>query len=81
MTWRRHGRSQPYTEAGVRRLPCVRCGAPAVHQWQVCADGRLYRPVCTACDVDLNALVLRWAGDPDAEAKIAAYAERIVAGD
>ena len=69
----RHGRRLPYTEAGIRRLPCFRCGRPASYQWQVCADGRLYRPLCTDCDVALNELVLRWMGDPDADAKVETY--------
>ncbi len=70
---KRHGRRQPYTTAGIRRLPCCRCGRPADSQWQVCADGRLFRPICDPCDIELNAMVLRWMGDPDAEAKIARY--------
>ena len=71
-----HGRRKPYTTVGLRRLPCVRCGARAVHQWQICADGNIYRPVCRDCDVDLNAMVLAWAGDPDAEEKMRRYRER-----
>ena len=67
------GRKQPYTDIGIRRLPCARCGKPARFQWQICSDGNLYRPLCTQCDIALNALVLRWIGDPDADAKIAAY--------
>lgn len=63
---RRHGRRQPYTWAGVRRLPCFRCGEPAHRQWQVCADGRLYRPLCLDCDIELNRLVLDWMRFPDA---------------
>lgn len=76
---RRHGRREPYTEIGVRRLPCVRgCGRKATQQWQICADANLYRPICTECDIELNAMVLRWAGDPDAEMKIATYRERLL---
>lgn len=67
MTWRRHGRRTPYTPAGVRRLPCFRCGQPAAHQWSVCADGNLWRPLCLACDVALNRLVLTWMGFDSAE--------------
>jgi hypothetical protein len=69
----KHGRRKPYTEAGIRRLPCFRCGAPAEHQWQICSDDSLYRPICVACDVALNELVLRWMGFPDWEAKIERY--------
>lgn len=71
----RHGRRKPYTEIGIARLPCYRCGARAEYQWQACADNRLHRPLCARCDVELNSLVLRWMGDPDAEAKVSRYAE------
>jgi hypothetical protein len=57
----------------VRRLPCYRCGKPAETQWQVCADGNLYRPLCILCDIALNRLVLRWMGDPEADKKVRRY--------
>ena len=82
-TWRRHGRREPYTTAGIRRLPCFRCGQPAEHQWSACSDGNLWRPVCLACDVALNRLVLEWMGfsPAEVEAKIAAYVDQgMVAG-
>lgn len=66
-------RKTPYTERGIRRLPCFRCGEPACHQWQVCADGNVYRPICLKCDVALNRLVLRWMGFRDWKRKIAKY--------
>lgn len=66
-------RTKPYTPRGIRRKPCYRCGNPARFQWEICADGNAYRPCCAECDAALNALVLRWANDPEAEAKIAAY--------
>ena len=67
-------RLRPYTELGLRRLPCHRCGAwPSVSQWQACADGNVYRPLCRECDVELNELLLRWVGDPTGPAKMAAY--------
>ena len=69
----RHGRRKPYTCIGISRLPCVRCGRQAVHQWQVCADKRLFRPLCLDCDLALNRLVLEWSGDPDWEKKCDAY--------
>lgn len=66
-------RRKPYTEIGIRRLKCFRCGARAKTQWQVCADGNVFRPLCAACDIGLNKLVLRWMNDPDWRTKIAAY--------
>lgn len=74
-----HGRRQPYTVIGLARLPCVRCGKPARFQWQICADDRLYRPVCLACDVELNALVMRWAWGDAREADLERYRERVLA--
>jgi len=67
-------RRKPYTQIGISRMPCVRdCGRRATTQWQVCADGRQFRPLCAECDVELNRLVLEWAGFPDAEEKMIAY--------
>jgi hypothetical protein len=65
-------RRKPYTEIGVRRLKCFRCGQRAEHQWNVCADG-CHRPICVECDVALNELVLRWMGDKDWKEKIRRY--------
>lgn len=76
MTHQRHGRRKPYTQRGIERLPCFRCGAKAKHQWSICADGNKQRPICGPCDIDLNRIVLAWAGDPDAATKIAAYARK-----
>lgn len=58
----KHGRKKPYTQIGVRRLPCFRCGQKADQQWQICSDGNLFRPVCGDCDIKLNELVLDFMG-------------------
>jgi len=71
--WTASNRRKPYTAHGIKRVPCVRCGNPAVHQWQICADGNIYRGLCLACDIELNALVLAWANDPQAGEKIRQY--------
>ena len=47
-------RLQPYTEIGIKRLLCFRCKKKAHTQWQICADGNQYRPICVMCDIDLN---------------------------
>jgi len=65
--------AKPYTAAGILRTPCIRCSAPSRYQWQICADGNKWRALCARCDVALNAMVLRWARDPDAATKTAAY--------
>lgn len=71
-------RRTPYTARGIRRLRCFRAGCTrrAATQWQICSDGRQFRPVCLECDIDLNRLVLEWAGFPDAAERLAAYRER-----
>lgn len=70
---RRPGRRKPYSEAEIARTPCACCGAPAVHQWQACADARIYRPICSVCDVAINLLALAATADPKAGTKIRAY--------
>lgn len=77
---RRHGRRAPYTAIGIERIPCFRCGEPAHQQWQVCADGNLYRPLCVKCDIELNVTVLLWMRHPDAERLIAEYREKMLNG-
>ncbi len=52
------GRRTAYTERGIGRVPCQRCGRPSVHQWQACALDRRYVAVCSQCDAAINALVL-----------------------
>jgi hypothetical protein len=77
---RRHGRRTPYTKAGIKRLPCFRCGGkPSIHQWQVCADGNTWRPLCRDYDLLLNKMVLMWMGFSEATAKIASYRKRVEA--
>lgn len=70
-------RRKPYTQAGIRRRPCFRCGRPSHYQWQVCADNNVYRTICRRCDILLNKLVLRFMRDPDREQKIAQYVKRV----
>lgn len=69
------GRRQPYTQIGIRRVPCRRCGAPSFHQWQVCANGNRWLGVCEPCDLELNRLALEFMRVPNAEALLAAYAD------
>lgn len=69
-------RRTPYTARGIRRVKCMRCGAPSTQQWQICADGNQYRGICTPCDVALNAVVLRFLNHPQAETLLQSYRER-----
>jgi len=69
---KRHGRTKPYTENGVKRLPCARCGKPAKQQWITCADG-FWRPICVECDIKLNEMVLKFMNDPCWKSKMMKY--------
>lgn len=73
------GRKKPYSETGIRRLKCCRpgCGNRAEYQWSACANGNLHVPICPACDLELNEMVLRWMGFPDWREKIKAYREKV----
>lgn len=70
-------RKNPYTVSGIARLRCIRCGDQAVHQWQICADGNNWRPLCRLCDAELNRLVLDWMGHPTPLATALEYEERM----
>lgn len=70
-------RKTPYTEEGIKRMACLRCGQPASEQWQICSDGNVYRPICLACDIELNEMVLKFMGFPDWGSKMANYREQI----
>lgn len=67
-------RRDPYTEAGIKRLKCIRCGGRAEFQWQICSDGNNHRPICGPCDVALNLLVLQWMRHPTADELVERYA-------
>ena len=58
-------------------IPCSRCGKPSNQEWNICADGNQPRGCCTECDILLNQLVLNFMNIPNAEAKLAAYKEKI----
>ena len=55
-------RRKPYTETGISRVPCFRCGEPSTQQWQICSLNNQYKGFCTACDVKLNEMVLKFVG-------------------
>jgi hypothetical protein len=73
-------RRKPYTEIGIRRLPCARgCGRRGATQWQICADRRLFRVLCTECDVELNEMVMRWVWGDRREDDLRRYREEKLA--
>lgn len=71
-------RTKPYTETGIRRVPCARCGAPSRYQWQICADNRVFRGVCIECDVALNETAMRFMFGDTREADLAAYRAKVL---
>lgn len=70
-------RKEPYTENGIKRTKCFRCGGKASQQWNVCADNNIYRPICIECDIKLNELVLKFMGDKDYKIKIKKYVKKL----
>lgn len=74
-----YGRKSAYTDRGISRVKCTRCGAPASQQWQVCANGRWYAGICDACDVALNAAVLEFMAIPNRDNLIRNYRAKMAA--
>lgn len=66
-------RRTPYTDIGIRRVPCVRCGGKAQAQWQICSDHGQFRALCARCDVELNELVMRWVWGDSREDDLRRY--------
>lgn len=71
------GRRVAYTARGISRIPCQRCGAPSVHQWNVCANDNRFVGICAECDIALNRLVLRWMKFPNWRELLKRYAARV----
>lgn len=72
-------RSQPYTDEGLKRVPCRQCGQPSEHQWHLrpCAIGRMaWYGLCAEHDLELNRIVLEFMGVPGRERMLTDYAER-----
>ena len=69
-------RRKPYTQIGIQRLWCIRCGEKAEYQWQICADGNNWRPICGECDVLLNKTVLDFMRHPRSAQLINDYREK-----
>ena len=51
-------RRKPYTETGIKRVPCFRCEKQSARQWQICSLKNEYKGLCRDCDVKLNKIVL-----------------------
>ena len=71
-------RRTPYTERGISRVPCVKCGAPSRFQWRICSDGG-WHGVCERHDLELNEMAARWAfGVREAKQLMKGYAHSVV---
>lgn len=69
----KHTRRTPYTERGISRVPCVKCGKPSVHQWRICSTDA-WTAVCRPCDEAINAQIAAWAfGEVEANRLLAKY--------
>jgi hypothetical protein len=55
-------RKKPYTALGILRTRCSfrGCKKPGRHQWQCCALGNLYMPLCTEHDIGLNNVAAKY---------------------
>lgn len=68
----RSTRTKPYTERGISRVPCVKCGAPSEAQWRICSTNA-WTAVCKRCDRTINRKVAMWAFGKDAAPILKAY--------
>jgi hypothetical protein len=72
------GRREPYTELGLKRVPCARCDKkPSRYQWSSCANNNYWVGVCEDCDILLNEVVLAFFGFLNREELMNAYLEKI----
>lgn len=71
------GRRRAYTEIGIQRVPCARCGRPSSQQWQICANDNYYRGVCEECDIELNRTVLEFFRFPDVADRLKCYGQQL----
>lgn len=70
-------RKKPYTQIGISRKKCVRCGSKAHAQWQICALNNLYTPICLDCDIALNDAVLQFMRIPKRVRIIKSYRQKL----
>lgn len=70
-------RTKPYTEIGISRVPCFRCGKSSRQQWQVCSLDNEYKGLCMDCDIKLNRIVLRFFQCSEWRKKAQTYANKL----
>lgn len=70
-------RKRPF---GIRQLyqqKCHCCGGPARFQWNACADGNVWRALCSLCDVKINIAVMKVLDPANWRERILKYCEEI----
>lgn len=73
------GRKKPYTRLGIVRMKCQRCGDKAVFQWNCCANGNRWLPVCEACDIALNKMAMEFFRLPNRKQLLRRYEKMVIA--
>lgn len=53
-------RAREYTNRGITRCKCIRCGKQASDSWSACSVNNKWMPVCKRCDYQLNRLALNF---------------------
>ena len=69
--------ARPIPLSKLYKSECYVCGDPARFQWNACADGNVWRPLCKACDVAINISVLQVLYPVEWLAKVKAYCNEI----
>lgn len=73
-------RTKPYTAAGLARMKCaaIGCNNRAIYQFEICADGNNWRPVCAEHDAKINEAVMRVIYGKTREAEIKRYRTEVL---
>ena len=73
------GRRTPCTQDIIHRSKCFKCKTrSAKEQFNICALGGRFVPICPSCDVELNALVLEWLDVPEQDERMKIYREKML---
>ena len=73
------GRKKPYTARGIVRMKCQRCSRKALFQWNCCANGNRWVPVCEKCDIALNKAAMEFFRIPNRRALLKRYENMVIA--
>lgn len=70
-------RRRPYPDSKLYKMTCHCCDQPARFQWNACADGNIWRPLCPSCDVKINIEVMKVLDPTNWRKRIRAYCKEI----